>query len=131
MVEQELSEGTRKFSEAYNRGDAAAAADHYTEDAKLLPANREMVSGKRAIEEFWKTAMNAGVRRIDLEAAEVGYDGNMGYVRGVSTVTIQPEGGREISDRGKYLVVLRRQADDSWKVALDIWNSDSPPQPSQ
>ena len=61
MVEQALSEGSRSFAEAYNRGDAAAAADHYTEDAVLLPPNREMVSGKRAIQEFWKTAMDVGV----------------------------------------------------------------------
>jgi len=131
MVEQAMSEGTRRFVEAYNRGDAAAAADGYTEDAKLLPPNREMVSGKRAIQEFWKTAMDMGVRRINLETVEVGYDGNVGYVRGVSTVTIQPEGGREMTERGKYLVALKRQADGSWKVAVDIWNSDLPPQPSQ
>ena len=126
MVEQRLREGTKRFSEAYNRGDAAAAADHYTEDAKLLPSNREMVSGKQAIQEFWEMAMAAGVRRVDLEAVEVGFDGNLGYVRGVSTVTIQPEGGQEMINKGKYLVILKRQADDSWKVAVDIWNSDSP-----
>ena len=61
IVEQALSEVSRSFAEAYNRGDAAAAADHCTEDAKVLPANREMVSGKRAIQEFWKTAMDVGV----------------------------------------------------------------------
>ena len=131
MVEQEMSEGTRSFVEAYNRGDAAAAADHYTEDAKLLPPNQEMVSGKRAIQEFWQTAMDMGVRRINLGNVEVVYDGNVAYVRGVSTVTIQPEGGREMTERGKCLVALKRQADGSWKLAVDIWNSDLPPQPSQ
>ena len=131
MVEQALREGTRSFMETYNSGDAAALADHYSEDAALLPPNQEMVSGKRAIQEFWQTAMDMGVRRIDLEVVEVGYDGNLAYSRGVSTVTIQPEGGREMTERGKYLVVLKRQADGPWKVAVDIWNNDLPPQPSQ
>ena len=131
MVEQELRDGTRMFLEAYHRGDTAAVADFYTEDAKVLPANMEMVSGKQAIQEFWKNAMDMGVRMINLETAEMGYDGNLAYERGVSTVTIQPEGGPERTERGKYLVVLTRQADGSWKLAVDIWNSDSPLQPSQ
>ena len=126
MVEQELSEGTRRFIEAYNRGDAAAVADFYTEDAKILPPNQEMVSGRRAIQEFWQTAMDMGVRKINLETAEMGYDGNVAYERGVSTVTIQPQGGPEMTAKGKYLVVLKRQDDGSWKLAVDIWNSDSP-----
>ena len=129
MVEQDLREGSKKFTEAYNQGDAAATADHYTEDAKLLPPNREMVSGKRAIQEFWKGAMDAGVQRIELETAEVGYDGDVGYVRGISNVTIRMEDGKEVTDKGKYLVILKRQSDGSWKVAFDIWNSDSPPHP--
>jgi len=131
MVEQALRDGTRRFMEAFHRGDAAAAADFYTEDAKILPPNMEMVSGKQAIQAFWKMGMDMGVRKINLETVEAGYDGDIAYERGVSTVTIQPEGGQERTERGKYLVVLKRQADGSWKVAVDIWNSDLPPQPSQ
>ena len=131
MVEQELRDGTRMFMEAYHRGDTEAVADFYTEDAKILSPNMEMVSGKQAIQEFWKTSIDMGVRRINLETAEMGYDGKLAYERGVSTVTIQPEGGQERTERGKYLVVLKRQDDGSWKIAVDIWNSDSPPQPPQ
>ena len=130
MVEQAIRDGGRRFVEAYNRGDAAGAADFYAEDAKILPPNMEMVSGKEAIRGFWKTAMDMGMRRINLEIAEMGYDGNLAYERGVSTVTIQPEGGQEVTVRGKYIVVLKRQADGSWKLAVDIWNSDQP-QPAQ
>ena len=131
MVEQTIRDGTKGYVEAYNRGDAAAAADFYAEDAKVLPANMEMVSGKQAIREFWKTAMEMGVKKINLETAEVGYDGNLAYERGVSIVNIEPKGKQARTERGKYLIVLKRQTDGSWKVALDIWNSDSPAQPSQ
>jgi uncharacterized protein (TIGR02246 family) len=131
MVEQAIRDTTKRYVEAYNRGDAAAAADFYTEDAKVLPANMEMVSGKQAIQEFWKTAMEMGIRKINLETVEVGYDGNLAYERGVSIVNIEPKGEQATTERGKYLVVMKRQPDGSWKVAVDIWNSDLPPQPSQ
>ena len=130
MVEQAIRDTTKRYVEAYNRGDAAAAADFYTEDAKVLPANMEMVSGKQAIQEFWKTAMEMGIRKINLETVEVGYDGNLAYERGVSIVNIEPKGEQATTERGKYLVVMKRQPDGSWKVAVDIWNSDLP-QPSQ
>ena len=130
MVEQVIKEGTKKFVEAFDRGDAAAVADGYTEDAKLLPPNMEMVSGKQAIQAFWESAREMGVRSINLETVEVGFDGDLAYARGVSTVNIQPEGAQATTVRGKYLVILKRQTDGSWKVAVDIWNSDLP-QPAQ
>ena len=126
MVEQELKDGTKRFVEAFNRGDVAAVADFYTDDAKILPPNMEMVNGKQAIKAFWESAKAMGVRSMNLETVEVGIDGDLAYERGISTVTIQPEGAQASTRRGKYLVILKRQTDGSWKLAVDIWNNDLP-----
>ena len=45
---------TIRFVEAYNRKDAAAAVRDYADDAKVLPPNMPMVSGKAAIQDFWR-----------------------------------------------------------------------------
>ena len=126
MVEQELKDGTKRFVEAFNRGDAAACADFYTDDAKILPPNMEMVNGKQAIKAFWESAKAMGVRSMNLETVEVGIDGDLAYERGISTVTIQPEGAQASTRRGKYIVILKRQTDGEWKLAVDIWNTDLP-----
>ncbi len=34
--------------------------------------------------------------------------------------------GKMISDKGKYVTVWKKQADGSWKVMLDIFNTDLP-----
>ena len=34
--------------------------------------------------------------------------------------------GKTISDKGKYLTVWKKEADDTWKVLLDTYNSDLP-----
>ena len=34
--------------------------------------------------------------------------------------------GKTVSDKGKYLTVWKKQPDGSWKVLLDIYNSDLP-----
>jgi ketosteroid isomerase-like protein len=31
-----------------------------------------------------------------------------------------------VADRGKYLAVWKKQADGSWKIEADMWNSDLP-----
>ena len=128
MEEQEIRSAGQRFAEAYNRGDAAAVADFYTQDAKIMPPNREMVSGKQAIEAFWKTTLEMGMRKLSIETAEVGYDGNLAYDRGIITVSTGPEAGQPVTVRSKYLVLLKRQADGPWKIAVDIWNTDNPAQ---
>lgn len=52
---------------------------------------------------------------------EYGVDGDLAYQVGTFAVrgTPQPE-------EGKFVNVLKRQADGSWKVAVSIFNSDRP-----
>ena len=43
-------------------------------------------------------------------------------------LTLQPVGGgAPIVDEGKGVHVYRRQADGTWKIALDAWNSNAAP----
>jgi uncharacterized protein (TIGR02246 family) len=126
MIEQDIKDITKRFAEAYNRGDVAAAVEFYTENAKFLNPNVEIVSGKKAIKEFFETGRALGLRRINFKSLEIGFEKNLAYERGVIKMKIEPEGGQAMTDRGKYLVIMKRQADGSWKVAVDIWNSDLP-----
>ncbi|MBN2099981.1 MAG: DUF4440 domain-containing protein [Dehalococcoidia bacterium] len=114
---------TKDFLEAYNRRDAVAAAQAYADDAKVLPPNMPMVTGKGSIQAFWKFAMDMGAH-LNLDAVELAVDGGMAYERGVITTTMQPGTAQEKITKGKYVTVMRRQPDGSWKLVLDIWNSD-------
>jgi uncharacterized protein (TIGR02246 family) len=53
----EMQKLNDKWAEAFNKGDAAAVAAMYTEDAYLLPAGAEMIKGRPAIEGFWRQSM--------------------------------------------------------------------------
>jgi uncharacterized protein (TIGR02246 family) len=114
---------TPRFVEAYNRKDAAAAVRDYADDAKVLPPNMPMVSGKQGIQAFWKMAMDMGVH-LDLQAADLVVDGGTAYERGIATMTTQAGAAQPKTSKGKYVTVMRRQSDGSWKLVLDIWNSD-------
>ncbi len=114
---------TPRFVEAYRRRDAAAAAELYTEDAKVLPPNLPMVTGKEAIRDFWEFAMDMGAS-ANLEPADLVVEGGLASERGVITITMQAGTPQEKATKGKYVTVMRRGPDGSWKLVLDIWNSD-------
>ena len=46
-----------KWTAAFNKGDAAAVAAMYAEDAYVLPPGSDMVEGRKAIEAFWRGAV--------------------------------------------------------------------------
>ena len=126
MVQQAIEDTDARFVEAYNRGDVASVAALYTDDAVLLPPNSETLRGRQAIQEFWNGAWQMGVREVMLQTVSVEDSGHLAYEIGAYTLKIQPEGGEATTDKGKYVVIWKRQADGSWKLAVDIWNTNFP-----
>lgn len=116
----------KEFIEAFNRGDITAAVANYTVGARILPPNSEMIEGRQAIQSFWQGAKDMGVKEAKLETVEVMAMGeDMACEIGKYTLKIQPEGGETITDRGKYVVVWKYE-DGSWKLDIDIWNTNLP-----
>jgi ketosteroid isomerase-like protein len=55
---------------------------------------------------------------------EVRVAGDWAYSRGTYSATLTPKaGGEPREDSGKYLTILERQSDGSWKIARDCFNS--------
>ncbi|MDQ5844104.1 MAG: SgcJ/EcaC family oxidoreductase [Acidobacteriota bacterium] len=123
-----IETNTRLFIEAFNKGDAAAVANMYTIDARLLPPNSAMVEGRANIQKFWQGAITAGLKMVSLEPTKIDTQGNIAVEVGRYTATAPGAGGATITDKGKYVVVWKRQG-GTWKLAVDIYNSDMPPTP--
>jgi ketosteroid isomerase-like protein len=67
-----------------------------------------------------------GVKDVTLTTMDVGGGGNTAYETGNYSLTIQPESQAAMTDSGKYVVVWKKQADGTWKLHVDIWNSSMP-----
>ena len=126
MVLEAVKGFNARLVEAYNRGDVAAVAALYTEDATVLPPNSQAIRGRQAVHDFWNGARLVGLRDLALETTSVEQSGDTAYEVGAYSLHVRPQGGQPVSDRGKYVVIWKRQADGSWKLAVDIWNTDSP-----
>ena len=108
-----------KFTAAFNKGDAAAVAAMYAEDAYVLPPGGEMVKGRSAIEAFWKQAAQqvGDAKLVTIDVLPLGRRG----AREIGTVTLETKGQPPQQLVGKYAVVWR-QIRGRWLVATDIWN---------
>jgi uncharacterized protein (TIGR02246 family) len=118
-VRRAIEEENRKFGAAAARKDYTGMAAIYTEDAKLLPPDALIVSGRKAIEEFWRAAARAlglidvTLKMIDLEvAADTAYE--------VGEADLKRDSGQT---KVKYLVVWVAGRDGQWRLHRDIWNS--------
>ncbi|MGC2199122.1 MAG: SgcJ/EcaC family oxidoreductase [Stellaceae bacterium] len=108
------------WTAAFNKGDAAAVAAMYAEDAYVLPPGADMVKGRAAIEGFWRQAAqqmgDAKLTAVDVLA--LGPDA----AREIGTVTLKTKAQPPQEIAGKYVVVWRKIGGD-WKLATDIWNT--------
>ena len=121
-----IEANAKAFVEAFNKGDAAAVANMYAADAKILPPNEKIVEGRANIQAFWQGAIGAGLKMTSLTPTTIMPAGNLLVETGKYVMTI-PAGGATVTDEGKYVVVWRREG-RNWKMIRDIFNSDKPAQ---
>jgi ketosteroid isomerase-like protein len=93
---------------------------HFTDDAVIMWPNRPAVEGLEAIK-----AVN-WISAIEWEQSVVEIDGvdDLAYLRGTYSLLLDYEGA--VKDEGKYVNIVRRQPDGSWRYAAWINNSDLP-----
>jgi uncharacterized protein (TIGR02246 family) len=109
-----------KFAQAFNKGDAAAVASMYTQDAVVLPPGAEMAKGRSAIQAFWKKSAEqiGDLKLTALEVKPLGKDA----AREIGTFTLKTKAQPPQEVAGKYVVVWHKVG-RGWKLGTDIWNA--------
>lgn len=114
-----IGELSRKFSADYVRGDFKAMTDAYTTDAVLMAPGRDVLTGRKAIQEFWsasripvmhKTVPDTLIMHGQSEIHDIGY-----------FFTQSDPQGPVFS--AKYYIIWRKDAGGNWKMYMDMWNS--------
>ena len=122
---EELSQMNKNFVKALNAKDAAAAAACYEENAKILPPNEAIVTGRTEIQKYWQGAIDAGVADASVTSIATASNGDLGYEEGRYQLSIHQADGKIIPEHGKYIEILKKGKDGKWKSIYGIWNVDT------
>lgn len=115
------------YAAAWRNASASQIAALYTEDALVLYPNQPPVAGHAEIERYFTAFFEQFPKNeFELTSAEVTVNGDWAFDRGTYQWTGTPPTDAPERDEGKYLVILQRQADGTWKVARDMDNSNRP-----
>jgi len=99
------------------------------EKGAILSPNAPIADGKEAVSKLLTGffALPDLKIRWHVDRADVARSGDLGYTSGAYEMTFSDATGKKLSDKGKYVTVWKKQKDRSWKVLLDIFNTDLPP----
>ena len=120
------------FIAAFNANDATKIGELYAEDAVAMPGDGSpTVKGRAAIVERNKALFDAFTAKITITPSRNSVSGDLGYDEGTYTMEATPKakGSKPVTEEGRYIVVLHREA-DGWKVVEDIDNTIKPPAPA-
>ncbi len=115
----EIEAANAKWIELFNKGDFAAVASLYTEDATAFPPGSAIVNGRAAIAAMWK-GMSEQVIDPHLTTLDVKALGPAA-AREIGTFSLKTKEPVPKEVSGKYVVVWEKVGAD-WKLAADIWN---------
>jgi uncharacterized protein (TIGR02246 family) len=113
------------WSKASQAKDLDKATSYYADDAIFFVENGAMVKGKDAIKMAWKPELATPGPGMTFETTyvEVARSGDLAYEYGTYDEKTEVKKGKVKDEKGKYVVVWKKQPDGSWKAVADIYNS--------
>jgi len=123
-----INEFGNQYTLAMNTGDLDLYVSLHTDDIVKMGPGAPAAFGKEELRANMKPLFDNFTLEMDLYNEEVQVAGDWGFNRATYTMLITPnEGGEPIFDDGKAVGIYKRQADGSWKLYIDCWNSNVPP----
>lgn len=123
-----IAEYRRAYLEAIKAGDISRIETLLADDIVSMPPNDTTLYGREEARAWWEEYFQY-FRLISIVEPErdVTVIGDWAVERTAHMITIAPKiGGTSIRDEGRMFAIWKRQADGSWKVSQEIWNSIKP-----
>jgi uncharacterized protein (TIGR02246 family) len=112
-----------EYVAAHNAGDVDRLMALWAEDAIFMPADEPNIFGKAAIREHIQKILDQIPAQVALSLEETRVADDWAFDRGIETVTMgSGASGESVTMRVKYICILQRQPDGSWKFARYIYN---------
>jgi len=124
--DEALRELSRQGVAEFNAGNLDGLMALYADDAVHMPPNNPIIIGKDSLRSGFEEFLAANTSELSSTVEDIGVSGDWAFLRLSYTQSITPkDGGDTTQEVGKWVLILERQADDSWRITTDIWNADA------
>ena len=124
-----IRDGEAQWARDWAAKDINKVLNHYSDDASLELADVPIMKGKDAIRTSVKQAFSDRSFALSFrpEQVDVSRSGDLSYTRGAYTVTLTDTATkRPVTERGKYIIVYRKEQDGRWMAIQDMNNRYKP-----
>jgi len=114
------------WSQASTAKDLDKTISFYADDALQFPEKAPAAKGKENIRKNWAPLLAAPGAGLSFQTTtvEIARSGELAYETGTYDFVTTDKQGKSSDEKGKYVVVWKKQNDGSWKAAVDIDNPD-------
>ena len=112
---------TEQYASSIIEGDFDKMRSLMDDEMTLMPPNELSAEG---IEASLQVMQNSPSIDGSINPDRIEGDGNLAFVRGTFDLTLIVNDSTQTPNQGKYIEVWKKQIDGSWKIVVDIWNSD-------
>ncbi|MBC8166322.1 MAG: SgcJ/EcaC family oxidoreductase [Bryobacteraceae bacterium] len=114
-----------EFTSAVSKGDFVTAASLYAEDGVAMPPNAPAAEGRAAIQKVLEGFGRP--QAFSQPVVEIDGVGDLAYARVNYELTFTPpKATAPVTDKGKVLIVMRKQSDGNWRTTRAMHNSNLP-----
>ncbi|MBL1141539.1 MAG: DUF4440 domain-containing protein [Proteobacteria bacterium] len=110
------------WNEAFNSGKPEAVSALYDQSAVLSPGNGEVLVGKTAIENLFRSFIDNGVHNHTIEIIDTHYDGTTLYEVSKWSAQGLEENGNKPVFAGILVNIFHVNDEGEWKSHLHTWN---------
>ncbi len=112
-----------EFAAAATAGDIERWLALWSDDGIHMPPGAERRVGKEQIRAEVQPRFELFDHNMTLNLGEVRLLGDQAFSHGTYTFEMTPKkGGETTNGSGKFLTILAKQGDGSWKIAIDCFN---------
>ncbi len=117
-----------QYAGSLNSGDIDSWISLWTDNGIQMAPDAPAVIGKEQIRAKFESMFAKFILNIVITNKEVRVAGDLAFSRGTYTLSLTPKAeGETIMIDGKYLSIMERQTDGSWKILRDCFNNNAPP----
>jgi uncharacterized protein (TIGR02246 family) len=125
--DREVVHISQEWAKQWNAKNVDALVALYDENAVFLPADGSRVTGRAAIRDLFEKALAVNTPDLRVHSKVTEQSAKFAYDSGEYEETITSGGGKR-SGRGNYLVVLKRDRKQRWRIVEHMW-TDAPSTP--